>query len=134
MKDALKDTLKGSAVAIEGNPQDRTASQLRIKDGEIEKIIPFLIDSDREAYPKGYRHLQKVVVHCSSGVGRTGIVLASWLVAQRGFSNPEALSATLQNRRNPYEAIIAATLRFQNPCQVRLQLNRLLNDCRAAFL
>ena len=25
----------------------------------IEQIIPFLINSDREAYPKGYRHHQK---------------------------------------------------------------------------
>ena len=92
----------------------------------IEQIIPFLIDS--------VRHQQKVVVHCSGGVGRTGVVLACWLVAKRGFSNREALSAVLQNRRNPYEAIIAATLKFQNPYRVRSQLDRLLNDCRQAFL
>lgn len=53
----------------------------------IEQIIPFLIYSHREAYPKVYR---------SGGVGRTGVVLASWLVAQRGFSNPEALSASFK--------------------------------------
>ena len=91
----------------------------------IEQIIPLLIYSDC--------HQQKVVVHCSGGVGRTGVVLASWLVARRGFSNREALSAVLQNQRNPYEALIAATFRFQNPYRVKLQLDRLLNDCRQAF-
>ena len=91
----------------------------------IEQIIPFLIDSDR--------HLQKVVVHCSGGVGRTGVILACWLVAQRGFSNPEALSAVVQNHRNPYEAIIAALFKFQNLYRVKQQLNCFLNDCRHAF-
>lgn len=75
-----------------------------------------------------------MVVHCSGGVGRTGVVLACWLVAERGFSNREALSAVIQNHRNPYEATIAATFRFQNPYQVKSQLDRLLNDCRHAFL
>ena len=59
----------------------------------IEHIIPFLICADRQQ--------QKVVIHCSGGVGRTEIVLAAWLVSQRGFSNQQALSAVKQNKRYP---------------------------------
>jgi protein-tyrosine phosphatase len=91
----------------------------------IERIIPFLISAVEKQ--------QKTVVHCSGGVGRTGIVLASWLVSQCGYSNQEAISAVQQNQRNPKEAIIAAWFRLQNPVRVEQQLNSLLNDCRHAF-
>ena len=91
----------------------------------IEQILPFLICSEENQ--------QKIVVHCSGGIGRTGIVLASWLVARHRFSNQEAISTVKQNRRNPHEAIIAALFKLQNPDRVKQQLNCLLNDCRHAF-
>lgn len=91
----------------------------------IDRIIPFLISAAQNK--------QKTVVHCSGGVGRTGIVLASWLVSQCGYSNQEAISAVQQHQRNPKEAIIAAWFRLQNPVRVEQQLNSLLNDCRHAF-
>lgn len=91
----------------------------------IEGIIPFLIAADKQD--------RKAVVHCSGGVGRTGIVLASWLVSQRGYSNQEAIYAVKQNKRNPHEALIVAMLSRKNPFRVKQQLNSLLNDCRNAF-
>ncbi len=91
----------------------------------IENIIPFLISAEQVQ--------QKVVVHCSHGVGRTGIVLAAWLVSQRGLSNKEALLAVRQQKSLPQEAMIAALLFGKNPFRIKQQLNALLNACRVAF-
>lgn len=61
------------------------------------RILPFLIESDRANVP--------VVVHCSGGSGRTGHVLATWLVRHRGLSVPDALAAVAATGRNPWEAV-----------------------------
>lgn len=87
-----------------------------------QKILPFLIEADKQN--------EKVVVHCSGGIGRTGHVLAAWLVSVRGLSNQAAIAAVKRTGRNPYEAAIAAVFRGRNPLKVVKELDVLLNDCR----
>ncbi|MGB6294558.1 MAG: dual specificity protein phosphatase family protein [Rivularia sp. (in: cyanobacteria)] len=88
----------------------------------IEEILPFLSEGDRQN--------EKVVVHCSAGIGRTGQVLAAWLVYGRGFANQEAISTVMRIKRNPYEFIVTAAMKGQNPKQAISQFNQILDDCR----
>lgn len=78
----------------------------------IEQIIPFLVQAEQQR--------MKTVVHCSGGVGRTGHVLAAWLVSYRGMSNEEALAIVKRQGRNARESRDK-------------RLDGLLDRCRAAF-
>ncbi|WP_375511584.1 dual specificity protein phosphatase family protein [uncultured Nostoc sp.] len=89
-----------------------------------QKILPFLIEADKQN--------EKVVVHCSGGIGRTGHVLAAWLVSVQGLSNKVAIAAVKKTGRNPYEAGLAAVFRGRNPLEVVRELDVLLNECRLA--
>jgi protein-tyrosine phosphatase len=62
----------------------------------IDQILPFLAEGERQQ--------EKTVVHCSGGVGRTGHVLAAWLVSGRGMSNEEAIAAVKRQGRNARES------------------------------
>jgi protein-tyrosine phosphatase len=62
-----------------------------------EKIIPFLRDSDEKSLP--------VVVHCWSGNGRTGHILAAWLVRARDMDVAQAVTVVEQLGRKPREAV-----------------------------
>ena len=98
--------------------------QLADRETLIQRILPFLAAADQLG--------EKVVVHCSGGIGRTGQVLAAWLVSGRGLSNSAAIAATRRTGRNPYEAAIAALVKGRNPWKVVGELNALLDDCRFA--
>jgi protein-tyrosine phosphatase len=87
----------------------------------IHQILPFLAIADQKN--------ERVVVHCSGGVGRTGHVLAAWLVAGRGLSKQAAIAAVRQTGKNPYEAIIAAPFKGRNPWNVAAELDLLLEEC-----
>lgn len=90
------------------------------------KILPFLIAANKQG--------KKVVVHCSGGNGRTGHILAAWLVSVRGLSNEAAITAIKKTGRNPYEAAIASVFSGKNPLKVVKELDSLLNNCRSIIL
>jgi protein-tyrosine phosphatase len=85
------------------------------------QILPFLAVANHQN--------ERVVVHCSGGIGRTGHILAAWLVAGRGLSIKSAISAVWQTGRNPYEAVIAAPFIGRNPWQVAAKFHALLDEC-----
>jgi protein-tyrosine phosphatase len=86
----------------------------------VDRILPFLAIADQQQ--------EKVVVHCSGGIGRTGHILAAWLVAGRGFDRESAISTIRQTGRNPYEAVIAAPFKGRNPWKVSAELKTLLSS------
>ena len=89
----------------------------------LDRILPFLASANSQD--------ERVVVHCSGGIGRTGQVLAAWLVSGRGLSNQQAIAAVKKTGRNPYEAVFAALFKGRSPWQVARELNSLLDDGRS---
>lgn len=77
-----------------------------------EQILPFLLEAEQQQH--------KTVIHCSAGVGRTGHVLAAWLVGRYGMSNADAIAAVKKQGRNARES------RNKN-------LDTLLDRCRTVF-
>jgi protein-tyrosine phosphatase len=67
-------------------------------------ILPFLRTADTGG--------ERAVVHCWGGNGRTGHVLAAWLVAARGLSPREAIEAVEATGRLPQEAVLAGNATF----------------------
>ena len=75
-----------------------------------EGVLPFLKEADQRG--------ERTVVHCSAGIGRTGHVLAAWLVAGRGYTNQDAVEAVARGGRDARES--------GDP-----ELDTLLDACRA---
>jgi protein-tyrosine phosphatase len=69
-----------------------------------ENILPFLRAADTSG--------ERAVIHCWGGNGRTGHVLAAWLVAARGLSPMEAIEAVEATGRLPREAVLAGNATF----------------------
>lgn len=73
------------------------------RDALHREILPFLSSSSREKEP--------VVVHCSAGMGRTGLVLAAWVVHRHGVRARRAIEMVQQwnnsgpTTRSPCESV-----------------------------
>ncbi|PYQ83299.1 MAG: protein phosphatase [Acidobacteria bacterium] len=67
-------------------------------------ILPFLRATDIAG--------ERAVIHCWGGNGRTGHVLAAWLVAARGLTPMEAIEAVEATGRLPREAVLAGNATF----------------------
>lgn len=77
-------------------------------------ILPFLSIADTGG--------ERAVIHCWGGNGRTGHVLAAWLVAARRLSPREAVEAVEATGRLPQEAVLAGNATFD-------ELIELLTSC-----
>jgi protein-tyrosine phosphatase len=78
-------------------------------------ILPFLRTADAGD--------ERAVIHCWGGNGRTGHVLAAWLVAARGLSPMAAIEAVEATGRLPREAVLAGNATLD-------QLIELLTSCK----
>lgn len=63
----------------------------------IEEVLPFFRGADDAG--------ERVVAHCLAGVGRTGHVLAAWLVHARGYEPADALETVRDTGRRPRDAV-----------------------------
>ena len=71
---------------------------------DLKKILEFLCDAESNDEP--------VVLHCYAGLGRTGHILAAWLVHKRGFTIEGAIQTLNNMGRDPCEAIACGDAKY----------------------
>ena len=74
-------------------PDHRLADPSTLEDD----VLPFLSAADSDDAP--------AVVHCLAGIGRTGHVLAAWLVSDRDYDPHRAIETVRELGRDPLEAV-----------------------------
>ena len=96
-RDCCRDGLKyrPTCVLIEPIADHHLCSRQALRGN----ILPFLRTADTGS--------ERAVIHCWGGNGRTGHVLAAWLVAARGLSPVEAITVVEATGRLPQEAVLA---------------------------
>jgi protein-tyrosine phosphatase len=91
--DRYRAAVGSDAVVHAPIPDNRLADPATLRDG----ILPFLDRSVAAEAP--------VVVHCLDGVGRTGQVLAAWLVHARDYRPAAAIETVQRMGRDPTVAV-----------------------------
>jgi protein-tyrosine phosphatase len=93
--DRYQSTFGESRVCHAPVPDHHLVSEERLH----REILPFLADA-RDAE-------ERTVVHCLAGIGRTGQVLAAWLVYNRDYGPDRAVETVREMGREPRDAIEA---------------------------
>src|SRR5437762_1646480 len=95
LEDEYQRLLGASCVLMEPIPDHHLCSRQALRGN----ILPFLSAADTGG--------ERAVIHCWGGNGRTGHVLAAWLVAARRLSPMQAIDAVEATGRLPREAVLA---------------------------
>ena len=81
----------------------------------IHQLIPFLEESKAQ--------VKRTVVHCAGGKGRTGHVLAAWLVRSERMTPENAISTVSSLFREPLEAVERGNASYDSLINLLLAAN-----------